>query len=98
MPILRVFGITEHGQKVCAHVHGVFPYLYVLWSGAAPTVAARTALAAAINAALHKSLGRTGDIKEEVSKSWLPGDTRLLGGPATGIEIRAYERSYSAFF
>lgn len=29
VPIVRVFGATETGQKVCAHIHGAFPYLYV---------------------------------------------------------------------
>ncbi|KAK6522081.1 DNA polymerase zeta [Arthrobotrys megalospora] len=33
LPILRVFGATETGQKVCAHVHGAFPYLYVEYEG-----------------------------------------------------------------
>ncbi|KAK0261628.1 DNA polymerase zeta [Friedmanniomyces endolithicus] len=28
VPIIRVFGAT-HGEKVCAHIHGAFPYLYV---------------------------------------------------------------------
>jgi DNA polymerase zeta len=31
--VIRVFGSTETGQKVCAHIHGAFPYLFVEYKG-----------------------------------------------------------------
>lgn len=33
VPVIRVHGATETGQKVCAHIHGAFPYLYIPYEG-----------------------------------------------------------------
>ncbi|CRK90677.1 CLUMA_CG004378, isoform A [Clunio marinus] len=29
VPVIRIFGITQNKKKICANVHGVFPYFYI---------------------------------------------------------------------
>ncbi|KAK7205599.1 DNA polymerase zeta, catalytic subunit [Myxozyma melibiosi] len=33
VPVIRVFGNADTGQKVCAHIHGVYPYLFIEYRG-----------------------------------------------------------------
>lgn len=33
VPVIRVFGATLDGMKALLHVHGVFPYLYIMYNG-----------------------------------------------------------------
>lgn len=29
VPVLSVYGVTEAGQKICAHLHQLYPYIYI---------------------------------------------------------------------
>ncbi|KAF5289112.1 hypothetical protein FQA39_LY15214 [Lamprigera yunnana] len=33
VPVMRMFGVTEHGNSVCCHIHGFLPYFYILLPG-----------------------------------------------------------------
>lgn len=34
VPVIRVFGATQTGQKLCAYIHGALPYVYIDYDGA----------------------------------------------------------------
>lgn len=75
MPVIRIFGTDANGTKTCAHVHGVFPYLYVPYDGGAQENNAdddanRFAyqLASSLDKALNISLGQSNAEAEHIFK------------------------------
>lgn len=54
---LHIFLVVFQGKKMCMHVHGVFPYLYVLVEDE-PDDSYLTRLAQAIDKGINISLGR----------------------------------------
>ena len=66
-PVVRLYGVTESGMKVCMHVHGFYPYLYVPWTARhPPDQAYLAAMATGISETVHRALARDGSVRNEV--------------------------------
>lgn len=90
VPVVRVFGSTPDGQKVCAHVHSVFPYILIRLDGESTAQADVAALAVqltrCVNAALDAAgqadggaRGRRGRTREHVFAALLREGTPIYG-------------------
>ncbi|PGH26674.1 hypothetical protein AJ80_01620 [Polytolypa hystricis UAMH7299] len=87
VPVIRVFGSTETGQKVCAHIHGAFPYLYIEYQGSlspAEVSAAIRSLHLSIDRALAVSYRRNG---YENSTTYVAHITLVKGIPFYGYYV-----------
>src|SRR4051794_37594809 len=64
VPILRVFGATQGGQKCCLHLHSVYPYFFLRlppqFASAAHVPAFAQVLRASLTRALDVSFKRSG--------------------------------------
>ncbi|KAI9039172.1 DNA-directed DNA polymerase zeta catalytic subunit REV3 [Aspergillus affinis] len=93
VPVIRIFGVTETGQKVCVHVHGAIPYLYVEYDGSldSDSVASATRnLHVSIDQALAASYQRNANDK----KSVFVAHVTLV----KGIPFYGYHVGYRFFF
>lgn len=77
VPVLRIFGADENGVKVCANIHGAFPYLYVPCPETDEKVISQMSYQLAINLdkAINISLGQTQSntlhvFKVSIVKGW----------------------------
>ncbi|KAL4805530.1 hypothetical protein BDV18DRAFT_21030 [Aspergillus unguis] len=87
VPVVRIFGTTETGQKVCVHVHGAFPYLYVQYDGDLSPEAVRSAamsLHASIDHALAVSYRRNA---YEKKAAFVAHVTLVKGVPFYGYHV-----------
>ncbi|XP_020712100.2 DNA polymerase zeta catalytic subunit [Athalia rosae] len=79
VPVIRIFGSTLNGAKTCMHVHGVFPYLYVPYTGREDTDKLGYRLAASLDAAINVSLGSANARNQHVFKIQLISGMPLYG-------------------
>ncbi|KAL5049890.1 hypothetical protein BDW71DRAFT_174245 [Aspergillus fruticulosus] len=87
VPVIRVFGTTETGQKICVHVHGAFPYLYIQYEGDLSPEAVRSAarsLHLSIDHALAVSYRRNAYDKKSVFVAHI---TLVKGVPFYGYHV-----------
>ncbi|XP_046399117.1 DNA polymerase zeta catalytic subunit [Ischnura elegans] len=68
VPVIRIFGSDSKGKKVCLHVHGVFPYIYVPYDGFEPQERKAYRLASGLDKALNVSLGKSNATTQHVYK------------------------------
>lgn len=68
VPVIRVFGTTSNKKKICANIHGAFPYFYVPCSETNNDRIAdlMKTLAANIDRSINASFGRSGSDNQHV--------------------------------
>lgn len=71
MPVIRIFGTDLNGTKTCAHVHGVFPYLYIPYAsedGCGESNRLAYQIASSLDKAINISLGQANSSTQHVFK------------------------------
>ncbi|KAJ4286287.1 DNA polymerase zeta [Kalmusia sp. IMI 367209] len=92
VPVIRVFGATETGQKVCAHIHGALPYLYLEYHGSLEKYAV-DAYIRNLRASIDHALAATYRRNPFDGKSVYAGHITLI----KGIPFYGYHVGYKFF-
>ncbi|KAG8223007.1 hypothetical protein J437_LFUL000715, partial [Ladona fulva] len=86
VPVIRIFGSTPRGEKVCLHVHGVFPYIYVPYDGLEQKEGEAYRLASSLDKAINVSLGKSNSVTHHVYKISL-----VSGRPFYGYHSKEHQ-------
>ncbi|KAF2440746.1 hypothetical protein P171DRAFT_420696 [Karstenula rhodostoma CBS 690.94] len=92
VPVIRVFGATETGQKVCAHIHGALPYLYLEYTASLDQDAVN-AYMRSLRASIDHALAATYRRNAYDGKSVYVGHITLV----KGIPFYGYHVGYKFF-
>ncbi|XP_018577848.1 DNA polymerase zeta catalytic subunit isoform X2 [Anoplophora glabripennis] len=88
VPIIRLFGSTETGEKICLHIHGVFPYLYIPYDGTEDVNSLMYKMAITIDKAINISLNQGSSNAQHIYKISL----------VSGIPMYGYHNKKHQFF
>nr|CAH7768167.1 unnamed protein product [Callosobruchus chinensis] len=88
VPIVRVFGSKSTGEKICLHIHGVFPYFYIPYDGIEEPNSLMYRIASSIDKALNVSFNQSSCTVQHVYKVSL----------VSGIPMYGYHSKKHQFF
>ncbi|GJQ85800.1 hypothetical protein Trydic_g20357 [Trypoxylus dichotomus] len=86
VPVIRIYGSTESGEKICLHVHRVFPYIYIPHDGETRVDGFLYQVASALDKAINLSLGQASSSVQHVYKVCL-----VSGNPLYGYHVRPHQ-------
>ncbi|CAH1283427.1 unnamed protein product [Diabrotica balteata] len=88
VPVLRLFGSIPTGEKICVHIHGVFPYIYIPHDGSQDANSLMYKIAASIDKAVNITLNQANSTMQHVYKISL----------VSGIPMYGYHSKEHQFF
>ncbi|RMZ72153.1 hypothetical protein GMOD_00007151 [Pyrenophora seminiperda CCB06] len=92
VPVIRAFGATETGQKVCAHIHGALPYLYLEYNASLERHVVESYISD-LRASIDHALGSTYRRNAYDGKSTYVGHITLV----KGVPFFGYSVGYKTF-
>ncbi|XP_057670686.1 DNA polymerase zeta catalytic subunit isoform X2 [Diorhabda carinulata] len=86
VPVLRLFGSVPTGEKICVHIHGVFPYIYIPYDGVQDANMFMYKIASSIDKAVNISLNQASSNMQHVYKI-----TLVSGIPMYGYHTKGHQ-------
>ncbi|VEN41943.1 unnamed protein product [Callosobruchus maculatus] len=68
VPVIRIFGSKSTGEKICLHIHGVFPYFYIPYDGIEEPNSLMYRIASSIDKAINVSFNQSSSTVQHVYK------------------------------
>ncbi|KAI8913176.1 hypothetical protein BC831DRAFT_517231, partial [Entophlyctis helioformis] len=96
VPVIRIFGSSPAGQKICLHLHQIYPYLYIPYRGPAEPQEDKeryiVRLGLSINQALHFALNANGKSRYPPNHAFVAAIVLVKG-----IAYYGFHAGYSLF-